>query len=116
MLTGFFLLILFLALGQSVQLVTHAPIPGAIFGMGFMLLALSLYGRIPDNLKQISQSLTPLLPLFIIPVSVGLITQQELIEQHGLKLLVILTLCLIPGTLVTALIMRLGKPHTGGRK
>jgi len=53
-----------------------------------------------------------LLPLFIIPVSVGIITQKSLLADNGVALLVILAISLIPGALVCAAIMQMGgKPR-----
>jgi holin-like protein len=49
------------------------------------------------------------LPLFIIPVSVGIVTQKELLADNGIALLVIMAVSLIPGAIVCAAIMMAGK-------
>lgn len=76
--------------------------------MLFLLIALLIRGKIPDTLVRISATLSPLLPMFLIPVSAGIVTQKDVLAEHGLALLVILTVSLIPGAIVCAIIMRAG--------
>lgn len=104
---GLLILLFFLLLGTVFQFLFSLPIPESILGMLLLLAALMLRGRIPDSLVQISKTLSPLLPLFLIPVSAGIVTQTTILSEHGLVLLAILTVSLIPGILVCALIMRL---------
>lgn len=111
---GLLFLLIFLLSGYLLQSQFVLPVPAAIIGMLLLLLFLVLRGKTPDSLKHISQTLSPLLPLFLIPVSSGIITQKAIISEHGLTLLVILTLSLIPGILVTGWVMTSGKK--GGRK
>lgn len=106
--SGLLSLLIFLLLGSLLQTLLHLPVPASIVGMLLLLLALILRGKAPDNLQRITQTLSPLLPLFLIPVSVGIITQKQLLAEHGVELLIILALSLIPGALVSALIMRKG--------
>jgi holin-like protein len=106
--SGLLTLLIFLLLGSLLQTLLHLPVPASIVGMLLLLLALILRGKTPDNLQRITQTLSPLLPLFLIPVSVGIITQKQLLAEHGPALLVILALSLIPGALLSALIMRKG--------
>jgi len=108
MLVGLFALLVFLILGEAVQSWAAIPVPSSIIGMVLLLIVIILRNKIPKNIETAANKLAPLLPLFIIPISAGLITQAEIIQQHGLKLLAILTISLIPGALVTALILRFG--------
>ena len=109
MLNGLFYLLVFLTLGELIHNVFNLPIPGSIIGMVILLCSIISLKKIPESLKQAAASITPLLPLFIIPVSAGLITQRELLSQYGIQLLIILFVSLIPGIAVTALIMNWGK-------
>ncbi len=109
MLVGLFALLVFLILGEATQSWVAIPVPSSIIGMVLLLIFIILKNKIPKNIEIAANKLSPLLPLFIIPISAGLITQAEIIQQHGLKLLIILTISLIPGALVTALILKLGK-------
>ena len=103
--TGLLILLGFLVAGNLLQSTFSLPVPGSIIGMLMLLLFLMIRGRTPDSLQSISKTLSPLLPLFIIPVSVGIVTQKELLESNGVALLVILAISLVPGALVCAFIM-----------
>lgn len=106
---GLLLLLIFLVLGLLLQQLLHLPLPASILGMLLLLLFLLVRGKTPESLKQISHTLSPLLPLFIIPVSVGIVTQKSLLQEHGLLLLGIMALSILPGALLCAWIMKGGK-------
>lgn len=105
---GLLILLVFLLFGTIVQQIFELPLPASIIGMLLLLTVLILRGKTPESLTQISKTLSPLLPLFIIPVSVGIITQKSLLLEHGLMLIVILTVSIIPGALIAAWIMKGG--------
>ena len=107
---GLLILLVFLLLGGILQDTLSLPVPAAIVGMLLLLFALIIRGRTPSALQSITQTLSPLLPLFLIPVSVGIVTQKSLLADYGFELLVILTVSLIPGALVCAWIMKGGRP------
>ncbi len=106
---GLLILLVFLLLGTLLQNAFDLPLPGSILGMLLLLITLVLRGKVPDSLTSISTTLSPLLPLFIIPVSVGVVTQKALLQEHGAVLLLILAVSLIPGALLSAWIMKGGK-------
>lgn len=106
---GLFILLLFLLLGTVLQQALSLPLPASILGMLLLLVFLIVRGKTPDSLTSISKILSPLLPLFIIPVSVGIVTQKQLLAEHGLLLVAILAISIIPGALVSAWIMQGGK-------
>ena len=106
---GLLILLVFLLLGGVLQQLFSLPVPASIIGMLLLLLALIVRGQTPDALQKITQTLSPLLPLFLIPVSVGIVTQKHLLEAHATELLVILAVSIIPGALVSAWIMSRGK-------
>ncbi len=107
--SGLLILLSFLLLGSLIQSGLTLPIPGSIIGMLLLLLLLIIRGKTPSSLQSISKVLSPLLPLFIIPVSVGIVTQKELLAENGITLLVIMAASLIPGAIVCAAIMMAGK-------
>ena len=118
MLVGLFALLVFLILGEAIQSWIAIPVPSSIIGMILLLTVIILRNKTPKNIEIAANKIAPLLPLFIIPISAGLITQADIIQQHGLKLLIILTVSLIPGALVTALILKLGntlEKKSGGK-
>ncbi len=108
MLAGLFALLVFLILGEATQSWVAIPVPSSIIGMTLLLISFILVKKIPKNIEIAANKLAPLLPLFIIPISAGLITQAEIIQSHGFKLLIILTVSLIPGAIITALIIKWG--------
>jgi holin-like protein len=106
MLIGLFALLVFLIFGEAIQSWIAIPVPSSIIGMVFLLILIVVRKKIPKSIELAANSLSPLLPLFIIPISAGLLTQSAIIEQYGLKLLLIMTVSLIPGVLVTAFVLR----------
>lgn len=107
--SGLLILLSFLLFGNLLQSGLSLPVPGSIIGMLLLLVLLMLRGKTPGSLQNISKVLSPLLPLFIIPVSVGIVTQKELLADNGIALLVIMAVSLIPGAIVCAAIMMAGK-------
>ena len=103
---GLLILFVFLLSGTVLQLTFNLPLPASIIGMLLLLAFLLIRGKTPTSLTQISNALSPLLPLFIIPVSVGIVTQKALLAEHGIALVIILAISLIPGALVSAWIMK----------
>lgn len=106
---GLLILLVFFLLGSVCQYAFDLPLPASILGMLLLLIVLLIRKKVPDSLLRISQVLSPLLPLFIIPVSVGIVTQKSLLTEHGLMLTAILIVSLVPGALVCAWIMKGGK-------
>lgn len=115
MLAGLLTLLIFLVSGEFLNSYFSLPIPGSIIGMLFLLISLLILKRTPASLKQIADKLSPLLPLFIIPISVGLITQKPLIAEHGLTLLLIMFVSLIPGIIVTAWVISFKNPANSSK-
>tara|TARA_R110000868_G_scaffold269680_3_gene529060 strand:+ start:551 stop:976 length:426 start_codon:yes stop_codon:yes gene_type:complete len=107
--SGLLILLAFLMGGTLIQYWTSAPIPAAIIGMLLLLFFLMIRRKVPAALEGITKVLAPILPLFLIPVSVGIVTHEQLVKEHGLVLLLILAISLIPGTLVCGWIMSHGK-------
>ena len=110
--TGLLILLFFLVAGNLLQSSFVLPIPGSIIGMLLLLVFLIIRGRTPESLSQISKTLSPLLPLFIIPVSVGIVTQKELLAENGIALLVITAVSIVPGAIVCAAIMKIGRKNS----
>ena len=109
MLKGLFVLLVFLVLGEAIQSWIAIPVPNSIIGMVLLLTTFILVKKIPQSIELAANKLAPLLPLFIIPISAGLITQTDIIKTYGFELFVILTISLIPGAIVTALVIKWGQ-------
>lgn len=106
---GLLLLLIFLMSGTLLQHWLHLPMPGSIVGMLLLLVFLLARRSVPAPLADITRTLAPLLPLLLMPVSIGIVTHETLIRTHGLTLLAILAISLIPGTLVCGWIMSRGQ-------
>jgi len=83
---GFLTTCFFLMMGEFIIELINLKIPGAILGLFFMLVYLSLAKSGHDSMQFISEKMLPLLPLFIIPTSVGIVTHWQLLKQHSLVL------------------------------
>ena len=106
---GFLIISLFLLLGEFVAGLLGWPVPGAIFGMLFLLVFLSLTRGDHDSLQGIADRLLPLLPLFIIPTSVGIVSHWQLISQHALLLSISVLLSFLLLFVFTVLSLRISK-------
>jgi len=107
--TGFLILLVFLVLGILVQQLLGLPVPASITGMLLLLAFLVVRGSVPEPLRKTTSFLAPWLPMFLVPVSVGIVLHKQLLAEHGLALLMILTVSLIPGILICALCMKIGR-------
>lgn len=110
---GLITLLVFLLLGQALRLMFNLPMPAAILGMVSLLVFLLVRRAIkpnsshaPESLAKLSTALAPFLTLFLVPVSVGIMSQADVIQRYGWQLMVILAISLVPGILVTAFVMR----------
>jgi len=110
---GLLTLLVFLIVGGLLQGQFALPVPAAIIGMLLLLVFLIIRGKTPSSLQQITTTLSPLLPLFLIPVSSGIITQKSIISEYGPELVTILAVSLVPGILVCGWIMAAGKKGKG---
>jgi holin-like protein len=106
---GLLILLVFLMAGTWLQSLFLLPVPAAIVGMLLLLCFLLLRRSIPAPLQDITRTLSPWLPLFLVPVSVGIVTHKALLAEHGPVLLLILAVSLVPGILVCGWIMSRGK-------
>lgn len=106
---GLLILLAFLFFGHLMADFFSLPVPAAILGMLLLLAGLLIMRRVPAPLARITESLSPWLPLFLTPVSVGIITHEALLREQGVMLLLILAISLIPGILVCGLIMSWGQ-------
>ena len=79
--------------------------------MFILFVILLLLGKVPLPLQHTVTQLSPLLPLFLITVSAGIVTQANIISEHGLQLTIILFISLIPGILVFGWIIAKGNSH-----
>lgn len=73
MLRGVLLLLVFQCLGELIKVATGIVLPGAVIGLLLLLTTLILLRGVPAWLDQGSQRMLDLLPLLLMPPSVGLV-------------------------------------------
>lgn len=103
---GLLIIILFQLLGEFVSAFLTISIPGPIIGMVLLLVFLFVSGGGHPSIQQLADRLLPLLPLFIIPTSVGVITQWSLVKANFILLSLAVILSFILLFVFTALSMR----------
>lgn len=77
-------LLLFQLIGESLVLWLGIPLPGALAGMMALLLALCLFGRIPQVFGRGSSLLLAHLMLLFIPAVAGIMTQADYMAEQWL--------------------------------
>jgi holin-like protein len=82
------ILLLFLYLGKGIQFISQLPIPGSIFGLILLFLALNLRLIPLDYVLPTGNFLLKYITLFFVPVGVGLLQYAELLSTHWLTIVV----------------------------
>ena len=70
--------------GEALVRFFGIPLPGPLAGMLVMLLALCVYGRLPDELRTTSNGLLGHLILWLIPTVAGVMTQYDALSRDWL--------------------------------
>ena len=100
MLRGFLVLLVFQCLGELVKIATGTVLPGAVIGLLLLLVALALIRGVPAWLDQSSQQMLGLLPLLLMPPSVGLVFLGPSLQGQWLGIIGAVLL----GTILTLLL------------
>lgn len=101
MLVGFLYLFLFQLLGHITVVLFGLPIPSPVIGLVYLFCFLLAKGHIPDPLLKMATVLLPLLPLFLIPASAGIIEYGKLLQDDGFAIACALLVSLVVSILVT---------------
>jgi len=107
MLTGILLLMVFNLLGFALVGLLDLPIPAPVAGLVLLLVFLLVRGSIPESLAQATSRLLPLLPLFLIPASAGVVEYGALVRNEWLPILLALVISLLVSFMVTPFLFRL---------
>lgn len=86
MIKGFLTLLIFQWLGELVTLATGAPIPGPVFGMLLLLLALLVRQKASQSLQESSHTLIQYLSLLFLPAGVGIFFLSDAIQAQWLAI------------------------------
>ncbi len=74
------------AAGWAAAAYGHIPLPGPVAGLIVLLGVLGLHGAVPTGLARAGKPLLGLLPLFLVPVCVGLVPFEGVLERNWLAL------------------------------
>ena len=113
MLAGILLLMLFNLLGYGIVALLALPIPAPVAGLVLLLVFLLVRGSIPDSLAEATSRLLPLLPLFLIPASAGVVEYGALVKNEWFPIVLALVLSLLVSFVATPFLFRFFLRLTG---
>lgn len=106
MIQGLVLLVAGQLVGEAVVTVTGLPVPSAVVGMVFVLAALlARKGQMPE-VRRAGHTLLMLVPLFLVPVSVGIMEQFDALRADAWPLSAALCVSIVLGMAATGLAVR----------
>ena len=100
MLVGFIILISCQLLGHCLVSLLALPIPAPVVGLVILFAVLLIRGYIPDPLVKVATNLLPLLPLFLIPASTGIIQYGDLLKDEWFPITVAISVSMIASVAV----------------
>lgn len=115
MLSGILQLMVFNLLGYLLVAGLGLPVPASVTGLVLLLAFLLLRGSISESLAEATSKLLPLLPLFLIPASAGVVEYGALVRNEWLPILLALVISLVVSFLITPFLFRFFVRMTGGR-
>ena len=92
--------------GEVVVVAFGLPVPGPVVGMALLFLALSLRGRVSDDLRDTANGLLRHLSLLFVPAGVGVLVHFQRLGAEWLPIVVALVASTVITIGVTALVMR----------
>lgn len=100
------LLLMCQLVGEVIVRLSGLPIPAPVWGMLLLLIALSIRGRIPDELDTTARSILGHLSFLFVPAGVGVVLYLDLIAEQWLPILAALFGGTVITIAVTALVMQ----------
>ncbi|MDY0409897.1 CidA/LrgA family protein [Virgibacillus soli] len=85
----------FLFLGMALKHVLSLPIPGSMFGLLLLFLALSFRIVKIEWVEQGASWLMAELLLFFVPSAVGIVNYQQIMSMQGLEIVLLITISTI---------------------
>jgi len=111
-------LLVFQLLGETLVLLTGAPVPGPVVGLALLLLALLLRPRSVEAIKPTAQGLLQHLSLLFVPAGVGVMQHLQRLGDEALAIGVALVLSTLLGLAAAAgtmlWLMRRQRPESQG--
>ena len=106
MLTGFFQIMVFQALGEVVGKWFLPMIPGPVLGLVLLLIFMAMTKKIPQPMNDAATGILQHLGLLFVPASVGVIMYLPVLKAHWGAVLSALVLSVIATMAVTALVLK----------
>lgn len=91
------ILLIFQLIGELIVVGLNLPLPGPVIGMALLFIGLVIFGRVPEELGNLTRGLLDQLSLLFVPAGVGMMTHLSLLGQQWIPL----TSSLIVSTLLT---------------
>lgn len=91
------ILLVFQLIGELIVVGLNLPLPGPVIGMALLFIGLVIFGRVPEELGNLTRGLLDQLSLLFVPAGVGMMTHLSLLGQQWIPL----TSSLIVSTLLT---------------
>ena len=104
MIVGLLCLLLFQLLGFMVINTLNMPIPAPVMGLVLLFCYLLARGQVDESLVKVTSNLLPLLPLFLIPASAGIIQYGGLLADDWKPITVALVVSLLVSMVVVPLV------------
>jgi len=101
-LRGLAWLLAFQSVGELLARALNLPFPGPVVGMLLLLLALR-WRAVREPVGLCADFLLSHLSLLFVPVGVGVMTHLSLVNQYGLRMLLVIVLSTLAGLAVTVL-------------
>ncbi|KGX91309.1 hypothetical protein N781_04380 [Pontibacillus halophilus JSM 076056 = DSM 19796] len=100
----FILINVFFGAGLVLQHLTHAPIPGSIFGLLLLFIALKWNVIKLQWVEEAGKWLLAELLLFFIPAAVGIVQYPDLAGWEGIRILLIIVVSTVSVMAVTGVV------------
>jgi len=92
--------------GEAVARGAGIPLPGPVIGLVLLLILLAIRGRVPTELRNLSQGLLSHLGLLFVPAGVGVVTQLGALGRDWLAIAVAILVSTAAGLLATGWVMQ----------
>ncbi|MFA6075740.1 MAG: CidA/LrgA family protein [Negativicutes bacterium] len=79
----------FMTIGEAIAVLGKTIVPGAVWGLLILLIALIVRGKPAGEYGRNSERFLAYLSFFFVPAGAGIVTQLDVISSHWLALLLI---------------------------
>ena len=79
----------FMTIGEAIAVLGKTIVPGAVWGLLFLLIVLIIRGKPAGEYGRNSERFLAYLSFFFVPAGAGIVTQMDMIMRHWLALIVI---------------------------